>query len=70
MSPVIYKCLEVNVLTGEEIETEITEEELAELRGPVSPPTEIEPEPPLSPEERLANAGLTVEDLKGLLGLK
>ena len=35
------------------------------------PPPPVEPEPPkeLTPAEKLANAGLTVDELKSLLGL-
>lgn len=35
------------------------------------PPPPVEPEPPkeLTPQEKLANAGLTVDELKSLLGL-
>lgn len=35
------------------------------------PPSSVEPEPPkeLSPAEKLANAGLTVDELRSLLGL-
>jgi len=65
-----YKTIEINTSTGEVIESELTEEELNEYKDSLPPAPEIESEPPLSPQERLSNLGLTVDDLKSLLGLE
>ena len=57
--------IEVNVTTGEQATIPLTAEEIAELQSrPVVPPP-----PPLTPVEKLAAAGLTVAELKTLLGL-
>ena len=57
--------IEVNVQTGEEKIIPLTEEEIAEIQA-----REPEPEPePLTPQQKLEAAGLTVEELKELLGL-
>ena len=57
--------IEVNVITGEQTVIPLTAEEIAELQSrPVVPPP-----PPLTPVEKLAAAGLTVAELKTLLGL-
>jgi hypothetical protein len=57
--------IEVNVETGEEKIIPLTEEEIAEIQA-----REPEPEPePLTPQQKLEAAGLTVEELKELLGL-
>ena len=57
--------IEVNVQTGEEKIIPLTEEEVAEIQA-----REPEPEPePLTPQQKLEAAGLTVEELKELLGL-
>jgi hypothetical protein len=55
--------IEINVQTGEQRKIKLTAEEIAELQS--RPQTEPEPEP--TPAEKLARAGLTVEDLKALL---
>jgi len=55
--------IEVNVETGEQREIELTAEEIAELQSRPQP----EPAPELTAAEKLARAGLTVEDLKALL---
>lgn len=34
-----------------------------------NPPVEVEPPPPLTPEQKLAALGLTIDDLRQLLGL-
>jgi len=57
--------IEVNVMTGEEQLIEPTAEEIAEIESRPQP----EPAPELTPEEKLAAAGLTVDELKELLGL-
>jgi len=57
--------IEVNVETGEQREIELTAEEIAEIEARPQP----EPEPELTAAEKLARAGLTVDELKGLLGL-
>jgi len=57
--------IEVNVQTGEEKIIPLTEEEIAEIQA-----REPEPEPePLTPQQKLEAAGLTVEELKELLGI-
>ena len=57
--------IEVNVQTGEQRTVELTAEEIAEIEA------RPQPEPPavLTPEQKLVAAGLTVDELKSLLGL-
>lgn len=57
--------IEVNVQTGEQRTVELTAEEIAEIEA------RPQPEPPavLTPAQKLAAAGLTVDELKTLLGL-
>jgi hypothetical protein len=57
--------IEVNVITGEQVTILLTEEEILEIES------RPQPEPPveLTPAEKLAASGLTVEELKGLFGL-
>jgi hypothetical protein len=57
--------IEVNVETGEQREIELTAEEIAEIESRPQP----EPEPELTAAEKLARAGLTVDELKSLLGV-
>jgi len=57
--------IEVNVITGEQTIIPLTEEEIAEIQSRPQPPT---PQP-LTPEQKLQQAGLTVQELKELLGL-
>ena len=57
--------IEVNVQTGEQSEIQLTAAEIAELQSRPKP----EPPPALTPAEKLAAAGLTVKELKELLGL-
>ena len=57
--------IEVNVQTGEQREIELTAEEIAEIESRPQP----EPEPELTAAEKLARAGLTVDELKSLLGV-
>jgi len=57
--------IEVNVITGEQKIIPLTPEEIAEIQSRPHPP---EPEP-LTAQQKLEAAGLTVEELKGLLGL-
>jgi hypothetical protein len=57
---------EINVQTGEEIIIELTPEEIAEIQTCAEEPSEPTP---LTPAEKLERAGLTVEELKELLGL-
>jgi hypothetical protein len=57
--------IEVNVQTGEQQTIELTPEEIAVLQAMPQP----EPPQPLTPAEKLERAGLTVGELKGLLGL-
>jgi hypothetical protein len=57
--------IEVNVQTGEQHTIALTEAEIAEIQS------RPQPEPPavLTPAEKLAAAGLTVAELRELLGL-
>ena len=55
----------VDVQTGEQEIVELTAEEIAEIESRLEP----EPVPELTPAEKLANAGLSIDELKGLLGL-
>ena len=57
--------IELNVQTGEQRTVELTAEEIAEIEA------RPQPEPPavLTPAQKLAAAGLTVDELKTLLGL-
>jgi len=55
----------VDVQTGEQEIVELTAEEIAEIESRPQP----EPVPELTPAQKLAASGLTVEELKGLLGL-
>ena len=57
--------IEVNLETGEQQIIELTAEEIAELQSRPQP----EPPAPLTPAEKLAAAGLTVAELRELLGL-
>jgi hypothetical protein len=57
--------IEVNVQTGEQQTIELTPEEIAELQSRPQP----QPPAPLTPAEKLAAAGLTVAELRELLGL-
>jgi len=57
--------IEVNVQTGEQQTIELTPEEIAELQSRPQP----QPPAPLTPAEKLAAAGLTVVELRELLGL-
>ena len=57
--------IEVNVQTGEQRTIQLTAEEIAELQSRPQPA----PPPPLTPAEKLAAAGLTVAELRELLGL-
>ena len=58
--------IEVNVITGEQVTIPLTAEEILEIQ---SRPTPVPPVP-LTPAEKLAASGLTVTELKALLGLK
>ena len=53
--------IEVNVQTGEQRIVQLTPAEIAEINSRPAPPA------PLTPAEKLAAAGLTVEELKALL---
>ena len=55
----------VNVQTGEQESIPLTAEEIAELESRPEP----EPPPSLTTEQKLEAAGLTVAELKNLLGL-
>jgi hypothetical protein len=57
--------LEMNLETGELQTIQLTAEEIAEIESRPQP----EPPVPLTPAEKLAASGLTVEELKILLGL-
>ena len=55
----------VDVQTGEQEIVELTAEEIAAIQSRPEP----EPVPELTPAEKLAASGLTVEELKELLGI-
>ena len=55
----------VDVQTGKQEIVELTAEEIAEIESRPQP----EPVPELTPAQKLAASGLTVEELKQLLGL-
>lgn len=57
--------IEVNVITGEQTIIPLTTEEIAEIQSRPQP----EPAPEPTAAEKLAHAGLTVDELKELLGL-
>ena len=57
--------IEVNVQTGEQRTIALTEAEIAEIQAR----PQLEPPTPPTPAERLAAAGLSVDELKQLLGL-
>ena len=57
--------LEMNLETGELQTIQLTAEEIAEIESRPQP----EPPVPLTPAEKLAASGLTVAELKELLGL-
>jgi len=57
--------IEVNVITGEQVTTPLTEEEILEIQSRPQP----EPPPALTTEQKLEAAGLTVAELKELFGL-
>ena len=58
--------IEVNVITGEQQTIELTPEEIAEIQSRPQP----KPPVPLTPAEKLTAAGLSVDELKDLLGLE
>ena len=57
--------IEVNVQTGEQRTVELTAAEIAEIQARPQP----EPPAPPTPEQKLEAAGLTVAELRTLLGL-
>jgi hypothetical protein len=57
--------IEVNVQTGEQRTIALTEAEIAEIQARPQP----EPPTPPTPADKLAAAGLTVAELRELLGL-
>jgi hypothetical protein len=57
--------IEINVQTGEQRTIALTDAEIAEIESRPQP----EPPTPPTPAERLAAAGLSVDELKELLGL-
>lgn len=59
--------IEVNVITGEQHRVQLTPEEIAALQD--HRPLEPEPTPEPTPEQKLAAAGLSISDLRQLLGL-
>jgi hypothetical protein len=58
--------LEMNLETGELQTIQLTAEEIAEIQSRPQP----EPPTPLTPAEKLAASGLTVAELKELLGIE
>ena len=57
--------VEVNVQTGEQRTVELTAAEIAEMQSQPAP----EPAPALTVEQKLKAAGLSVAELRELLGL-
>ena len=57
--------IEVNVITGEQKTIPLTEEEILEIQSRPQPKPPVE----LTPAEKLEASGLTVDELKSLLGL-
>jgi hypothetical protein len=57
--------IEIDVQTGKQKTIELTDEEIATLQSMSQP----EPIPEPTPAEKLARAGLTVDELKELLGI-
>lgn len=60
--------IQVNVLTGEQQTIALTEAEVAEL-GVLAASTQQNTQVELTPQQKLANLGLTPDDLKEILGL-
>lgn len=60
--------IEVNCKTGKITQIDLTPKEIAELEA-IKPAPEPEPAPVLTTEQKLEAAGLTVAELKELLGL-
>ena len=60
--------IEVNVITGEQHRVQLTPEEIAEQQAAAAASQPPIPAPP-TPAQKLANAGLSVDELKQLLGL-
>lgn len=70
-APINIQNLETGAIFGEDIGNRHYAEYLKWLEEgnePLPPDPIVEPEP-LTPEQKLAQAGLTIEELKGLLGL-
>lgn len=70
-SPVNIQNLETGAIFGEDLDNRHYQEYrkwLEEGNTPLPPDAIQEPEP-LTPQQKLEQSGLTVEDLKGLLGL-
>ena len=59
--------IEINVETGTQRTVNLTAEEIAELQA--LPPLEVPKPQTLTTEQKLAAAGLTVDELRELLGL-
>jgi len=57
--------IEVNVITGEQVTIPLTAEEILEIQSRPAPVPPV----PLTPAEKLAASGLTVAELKALLGI-
>ena len=58
--------IEVNVITGKQRTIPLTKEEIAEIQARPQP----EPSAEWTPAEKLAASGLTVAELKELLGIE
>ena len=63
------ECVAVDCHTQEVITREMTEEEEADFVASLEGIPVADMNPELTPTEKLANAGLTVEELRGLLDL-
>ncbi len=63
------ECIAVNCDTKEVITKEMTEQEEADFVASLAGMPTVDMNPVLTPAEKLERAGLTVNELRGLLGL-
>ena len=63
------KCINVDCDTKEVITREMTEQEEADFVASLEGMPSVDINPVLTPSEKLERAGLTVDELRGLLGL-
>lgn len=63
------KCINVDCDTKEVITQQMTEQEEADFVASLEGMPSVDMNPVLTPAEKLERAGLTVDELRGLLGL-